>query len=61
MRGVVPPITCKQDAMLGSVLPQAGVELACAVLEAVALVHNEVVPGDAAQQRHVVAAHEDLI
>ena len=58
---MVPPITCKQDAVLGAVLPQAGVELACAVLEAVALIYNEVVPGNAAQQRHIVATHEDLV
>ena len=47
--------------MLGAVLPQACVELARAILEAVSLVHNEVVPGDPAQQRHVVGAHEDFI
>ena len=61
MRGMVPFFTCKQDAVLGAVLPQAGIELACPVLEAVALVHNEVVPGNVAQQRHIMATHKKLI
>ncbi len=54
-------LTCQEQAVPGAVLPQARVELAGAVLEAVPLVHNEVVPGDPAQQRHVVGAHEDLV
>lgn len=47
--------------MLGAVLPEAGVELAGAILQAVTLVHHQVVPWDLAQQRHVVRAHEDLV
>ena len=61
MRGMVPWLTCKQDAVLGAVLPQAGIELACPVLEAVALVHNEVEPGNVTQQWQIMTTHEELV
>ena len=43
-----PVLTCQQQAMLGAVLPQESIKLACAILEAVPFIHDEVVPGDLA-------------